>query len=60
MEKIAERTEGTHIYMRLLLDDGAIEEIDVYFPGCETRYKTTGDGDETRRNEIISAFHELY
>ncbi len=60
MEKITEQTEGTHIYMRLRLDDGAIEEIDVYFLDGETRYKTTGDGDETRRNKIISAFHELY
>lgn len=60
MEKIVERTEGTHIYMKLRLDDGAVEEIDVYLLDGGTRFKTTGDSDETRRNRIISAFQALY
>lgn len=60
MEKITEHTDGPHIYMKLRLDDGAIEEIDVYFPGGEPRYRTTGDGDEARRQQIISAFQTLY
>ena len=45
MEKITEHTDGTHIYMKLRLDDGAVEEIDVYFPDGGPRYKTSGDGD---------------
>ena len=60
MEKIREHTDGTHIYMKLQLDDGAIEEIDVYFPDGKMLYKTTGDGDEAQRNHIISAFQTLY
>ena len=60
MEKITEHTYGAHIYMKLRLDDGAVEEIDVYFPDGGPRYKTSGDGAETRRDEIISAFQALY
>lgn len=60
MEKITEHTYGTHIYMKLRLDDGAVEEIDVYFPDGGPRYKTSGDGDEMRRDKIISAFQALY
>ena len=60
MEKIVERTEGTHIYMKLRLDDVTIEEIDVYLLDGGMRFKTTGDGDETRRNRIVSAFRALY
>lgn len=60
MERIREHTDGTHIYMKLQLDDGGIEEIDVYFPEGKMLYKTTGDGDEARRNQIISAFQTLY
>lgn len=60
MEKITERTYGAHIYMKLRLDDGAVEEIDVYFPDGRMSYKTSGDGDETRRDKIISAFQALY
>ena len=60
MEKIKEQTDGTHIYMKLQLDDGGIEEIDVYFPDGKMRYITTGDGDEARRKQIISAFQTLY
>ena len=60
MEKIKEQTEGTHVYMMLQLDDGAIEEIDAYFCPNGTRYRTTGDGDAARRDRIISAFQALY
>ena len=44
--KLAEHTDGTHIYMRLRLDNKRIEEID--FPKPEIRA------------QIIKAFHELY
>ena len=60
MEKIIEHTDGAHAYMKLRLDNGSIEEIDVYFCRNETRYRTTGDGDTARRDNIISAFQSLY
>lgn len=46
--------------MMLQLDDGGIEEIDVYLHDDGAHYKTTGDGDKARRNQIISAFQSLY
>lgn len=60
MEKIAEHTDGAHTYMKLRLDDGAVEEIDAYFSAKGTRYRTTADGDGVRRQEIIFAFQKLY
>ena len=60
MEKIAEHTDGAHAYMKLRLNDGTVEEIDAYFSAAGTRYRTTKDGDEDRRQEIISAFQSLY
>lgn len=60
MEKITEHTDGAHAYMMLRLNDGSVEEIDAYFSAAGTRYRTTGDGDEDRRKEIISGFQSLY
>lgn len=60
MEKITEHTDGAHAYMMLRLDDGTAEEIDAYFSASGTRYRTTKDSDEARRQEIISAFQKLY
>ena len=60
MEKISEHTDGTHVYMKMLFDDGAVEEIDAYFCDGGTLYKTTSDGDEAWRAQVISAFQELY
>lgn len=61
MEKLIEHTYGSHIYMKLKLDSGIIAEIDVYLhnDGSWT-YKTTGDGNESLRNEIIDAYNKLY
>lgn len=61
MEKLAEHTHGTHIYMRILLD-GKVEEIDNY-AGMDYSwnvYKTTGDNNPERREKIIQAFKALY
>ena len=41
MEKLAEHTNGTHIYMRMRLDNGRIEEIDVYLRKDGEHYKTS-------------------
>lgn len=53
-------TEGTHIYMRLQLDDNRIEEIDAYIKESGYTYRTTGDHTPELRNRIIQAFHKLY
>lgn len=63
MVKLAEQTNGNHIYMRMILDNRAIEEIDVYLDkdGNE-KYVTSADHGnhlETRKM-IIVAFKELY
>ena len=60
MKKITEYTGGTHIYMKLQLDDGCTEEIDVTFPDGKYHFKTTGDSDPNRRDQIITAFLALY
>ncbi len=60
MTKITEHTCGTHIYMKMMFDDGTEEEIDTYLLSDGEHYRTSGDGDEGRRNQIIAAFHELY
>ena len=71
-EKLVEHTYGTHIYMKMRLDNKRIEEIDVYL-------RNDGEHDVTRtdhgmelcsgerlkqkqklRQEIIDAFNELY
>lgn len=63
--KLAEETNGSHIYMRLCLS-GRIEEIDVYLkPDGNHRYITSADHCPENhpaglRDEIIQAFHALY
>lgn len=63
MLKLAEHTYGNHIYMRMKLDNGRIEEIDVYLDkdGNET-YRTSADpGNHLEvREQIIEAFKKLY
>ena len=63
--KLCERTNGAHIYMRLRLDSGRIVEIDVYLREDGITYRTSadhcpGDHPDDLRNQIISAFNELY
>ena len=70
--KLEEHTYGTHIYMRMVLDNNRIEEIDVYFRNDGEHYVTSADhgmslykGKELEerkrlRQEIIDTFNELY
>lgn len=62
MKKITEHTDGTHIYMKLQLDDGQIVEIDRY-AGLDYKWndwKTTVDYDPVFREKAIAAFNKLY
>ena len=69
MIKLVEHTNGNHIYMKMRLDNGRIDEIDVFLDknGKEI-YKTSADHgmeldpeSHTKvRNEIIEAFNKLY
>lgn len=71
-EKLVEHTYGTHIYMKVRLDNGRIEEIDVYLRNDGEHYITSADhgmelykGKELEerkrlRQEIIDTFKELY
>ena len=59
--KLIEHTNGTHIFMRLQLLSGRIEEIDVYLrPDGSSHYVTTADHDLPRRREAIEVFNALY
>lgn len=70
--KLVEHTYGTHIYMKMRLNNKKIEEIDVYIRNDGEHYVTSADhgmelykGKEFEdrkqlRQEIIDAFHELY
>lgn len=74
MVKLAEHTNGSHIYMRMMLDNKRIEEIDVFLQlDGSKKYVTSADHgaeldktDEQRehrtalRAEIINAFERLY
>lgn len=67
MEKLIEHTNGSHIYMKMRLDNGKIEEIGVYLRNDSAHYITSADHTqktpeerEAARNEIIQAFNELY
>lgn len=73
MVKLVEHTNGSHIYMKMKLDNKRIEEIDVYIREDGEHYKTSADYgaelDKTEeqkqkrkelREEIIRAFKELY
>lgn len=60
MKKIAEHTYGATAFMRIELNDGATEEITVFWSNGGESYRTTADGDPARRAEIIAAFNKLY
>ena len=56
-KEVGRRKPGPY---KLELDNGEQHEIDVYLRDDGTHYRTTGDGDEAKRAEIIRAFNELY
>ena len=63
--KLAERTNGAHIYMRVMLESKRIEEIDVYFREDGEHIITSADHWPENhpaglREEIIKAYRELY
>lgn len=70
--KLEEHTYGTHIYMKMRLDNGRIEEINVYLRNDGEHYVTSADHgmslykgkelDERKRlrQEIIDTFNILY
>lgn len=70
--KLVEHTYGIHIYMKMVLDNKRVEEIDVYLRNDGEHYVTSVDhgmelykGKELEerkqlRQEIIDTFHELY
>lgn len=58
--KLIEHTYGNHIYMKLQLDCGTVEEIDVYFRDTGCIYRTSADNAPPVREAIIAAFNELY
>lgn len=74
--KLEEHTYGTHIYMKMVLDNKRVEEIDVYLRNDGEHYVNSVDhgmelykGKELEerkqlrqeiRQEIIDTFHELY
>lgn len=62
MLKLAEYTDGSHIYMKMKLDNGRIEEIDVFIRNDGMYYRTSADyrPNPELREEIIKAFRELY
>lgn len=71
-EKLIEHTYGSHIYMKIRLDNKRIEEINVYLRNDGEHYITSANhgmelcsGESLRqkqklRQEIIGAFNELY
>lgn len=71
-EKLVEHTYGTHIYMKMRLDNKRIEEIDVYLRKDGEHYITSADhgmklcsGESLKqkqklRQEIIDTFKKLY
>ena len=58
--KLTEQTNGPHIYMRLRLASGRVEEIDAYISEEGWRYVTSADRTPEVRLRIIAAFHTLY
>ena len=63
MLKLAEHTYGNHIFMRMKLDNGCIEEIDIYLDkdGGETYHTSADPGNRQEvREQIIAAFKKLY
>lgn len=71
-EKLIEHTYGTHIYMKMRLDNKRIEAIDVYLRKDGEHYITSADHGmelcnreslkqkQKLRQGIIDAFNELY
>ena len=57
MRKLIEHTYGLHIYMKLELDNGRIEEIDVYLRDDGEHYQVSSP---EIADEIIAAYHALY
>lgn len=62
MKKLIEHTYGSHIYMKLMLDNERIEEIDVYLKsdGNHTYITSVDNSNNSLRNDIINAFNRLY
>ena len=58
--KLAEQTNGPHIFMRLRLDSGRVEEIDAYTTEKGWRYVTSADRTPEVRLRIIAAFHTCF
>lgn len=63
--KLCEHTNGTHVYMRLKLDNGRIEEVDAYATETGWKYHTSADNNPDFPNpeiraQIIAAFNKLY
>lgn len=63
--KLSEYTYGGHIYMRMRLASGRIEEIDVSLHADGLHYRTSADYCPENhpaglREEIIATFHQLY
>lgn len=63
--KLCEHTYGGHTYMRMKLDSGRIEEIDVFYREDGETYITSADHNPGNhpaglREEIIAAFNELF
>ena len=58
--KLAEQTNGPHIFMRLRLDSGRLEEIDAYTTEKGWLYDPSAHRTPDERHPIIAAFHTLY
>lgn len=58
--KLCEHTYGAHTYMRLRLDSGRVEEIDVFYRESGIFYKTSADHSPELREQIIDAFNALF
>lgn len=57
MRKLIEHTYGLHIYMKLELDNGRVEEIDVYLRDDGEHYSVSSP---EIKDEIVAAFNALY
>lgn len=58
--KLIEHTYGSHVYMKLQLDNGITAEIDAYIRETGWSYHTSVDGNPALREAVIAAFNELY
>ena len=52
--KLAEQTNGPHIFMRLRLDSGRVEEIDAYITKEGWRYVTSADRTPEVRSALVT------